>query len=60
MMKKNRASLINALIWAVAILGNTIVLHWSGNEAIALAVLGGSAGASIMIVSDALREENES
>ena len=59
-MKKNRASLINALIWAVAILGNAIVLHWSGNEAIALAVLGGSAGASIMIVSDALREEKES
>ena len=55
MKKENAASLINALIWAVAILGTVIVLHWFDNESMVLAVLGGAAGASITIVSNALR-----
>lgn len=56
MNKVNPVSLGNALIWAVAILGTVIVLHWFDNESMVLAVLGGAAGASITIVSNALRD----
>jgi hypothetical protein len=54
--KMNRVSLGNALIWAAAILGTAIVIHWSENEAAVLCILGGAAGASIMLVSDAVRK----
>ena len=54
--KINLVSLGNALIWAAAILATAITLHWSGNESIVIAILGGAAGASITIVSNALRE----
>ena len=50
------ASLGNALIWAAAILATVVILHWSGNESIVIAVLGGAAGASIMVVNNALRK----
>lgn len=60
MYKVHPASLGNALIWAVAILGTVIVLHWFDNESMVLAVLGGAAGASITIVSNALRKANAS
>jgi hypothetical protein len=50
------ASLGNALIWVVAILATVIVQHWSGNESMVVAILGGAAGASITIVSNALRK----
>jgi lipid-A-disaccharide synthase-like uncharacterized protein len=56
MNKVNPVSLGNALIWAAAILGTVIVLHWFDNESMVLAILGGAAGASITIVSNALRE----
>jgi hypothetical protein len=49
-------SLGNALIWAAAILATAIVLRWSGNENMVIVILGGAAGASIMIVSKALRK----
>jgi hypothetical protein len=50
------ASLGNALIWAAAILATVVIFHWSGNESMVVAFLGGAAGASIMIVSKALRK----
>lgn len=53
----NKVSLGNALIWAAAILAVAVLNHWTGSEALILAVLGGAAGASITIVSNALRKE---
>ena len=53
----NKVSLGNGLIWAVAILAVAVLNHWTGSEALILAVLGGAAGASITIVSNALRKE---
>lgn len=52
----NAVSLGNALIWAAAILATVIVIHWSGNEGMVVVILGGAAGASITIVSKALRK----
>jgi hypothetical protein len=49
-------SLGNALIWAAAILATAIILRWSGNEGMVIVILGGAAGASITIVSNALRK----
>lgn len=56
MKKLHPASLGNALIWAAAILATAIILHWSGTETMVIVVLGGAAGASITIVSNALRK----
>jgi lipid-A-disaccharide synthase-like uncharacterized protein len=56
MQKVHPASLGNALIWAAAILGTVVVMHWSENQGAVVAVLGGAAGASITIVSNALRK----
>jgi hypothetical protein len=56
-MKKNRiVSFWNAIIWGVAILAVAIILHWSESVTMVVAVLGGAAGASIILVSNALRE----
>jgi hypothetical protein len=57
MKKINAVSIYNALIWGIAILAVAIINHWSENEAMVLAVLGGAAGASIVLVSNALRQE---
>jgi hypothetical protein len=57
MKNVNKISLGNAFIWTAAILAVAILNHWSGSEVIVLAVLGGAAGASITIVSNALRKE---
>ena len=57
MKNTHPASLGNALIWAAAILAAAIILHWSGTNSIVLLVLGGAAGASITIVSNALRKD---
>jgi Na+-transporting methylmalonyl-CoA/oxaloacetate decarboxylase beta subunit len=51
----NPVSLANALIWAFAILAVAIILNWSENEAMMIPVLGGAAGMSIFLVSNALR-----
>lgn len=56
MQKVHPVSLGNALIWAAAILGTVVVMHWSENQGAVVAVLGGAAGASITIVSNALRK----
>ena len=56
MKKVNPVSLGNALIWAAAILATAIILRWSGNETMVVVILGGAAGASITIVSNALRK----
>lgn len=56
MKKLNPLSLGNALIWVAAILGTAIVMHWSENEGAVLVILGGAAGASIMLVNDAVRK----
>lgn len=56
MTKISPVSLGNALIWAAAILAVAIILRWSGNEGMVIVVLGGAAGASITIVSNALRK----
>jgi hypothetical protein len=52
----NPVSLGNALIWAAAILAVAIVLHWSENEGMAVVILGGAAGASILLINGALRK----
>ena len=52
----NPVSLGNALIWAATILAVAIVLHWSENEGMVVVILGGAAGASILLISDALRK----
>jgi hypothetical protein len=49
-------SLGNALIWAAAILAVAIVLHWSENEGMVVVIMGGAAGASILLVSNAFRK----
>jgi hypothetical protein len=53
--KLNPLPLGNALIWAAAILGTAIVMHWSESEGAVLLILGGAAGASTMLVNAALR-----
>ena len=58
MKKVNAVSLWNAIIWGVAILAVAIILNWSESEVMVVAVLGGAAGASIVIVSNALRSED--
>jgi hypothetical protein len=57
MKKINAVSLYNALIWGITILAVTITLHWSGNESVVIAILGGAAAASIILVSNALPKE---
>ena len=57
MKKIHPASFYNALIWGIAILAVVIILHWSESIAMVMAVLGGAAGASIVLVSNALRKE---
>jgi hypothetical protein len=56
MRKLHPVSLGNTLIWAVTILAVAIVLHWSENEGMVVVILGGAAGASILLISDALRK----
>lgn len=56
MRKVHPASLGNALIWAAAILAAAIIQRWGENASMLIVVLGGAAGASILIVSRALRE----
>jgi hypothetical protein len=49
-------SLGNAFIWAAAILAVAVILRWSDNAGMAVVVLGGAAGASIILVGNALRD----
>jgi hypothetical protein len=57
MKRKQIASMGNALIWAAAILASSIVLRWGENTNMIVVILAGAAGASIMIVSRALKTD---
>lgn len=45
------------MVWAAAILAVAIINHWSGSDGMIVVVLGGATGASITIVSNALRKK---
>ena len=53
------ASIGNALIWAAAILATSIMLRWSEQPGLLIVILGGAAGASIMLVDRALRKDGK-
>jgi hypothetical protein len=57
MEKIHPASLGNALIWAAAIVAVAVILRGTEHAGIVVVILGGAAGASIMIVANALRGE---
>jgi hypothetical protein len=50
------ASMANALIWAAAIIGAAIMLRGTPQAGQVVVILGGAAGASVVIVGDALRK----
>jgi hypothetical protein len=51
------ASLGNALIWAAAIIAVAVLVRGTEHAGTAVVILGGAAGASILLVSGALRKE---
>ena len=51
-----RASLVDALIWAAAILAAAIILRGTPQAGQVVVVLGGAAGASITLLESALRK----
>ncbi len=56
-MKKNHSvSIGNAFIWAAAILATALLVRGSEHSGVIVTVLGGAAGASIILVSNALRK----
>ncbi len=56
MKRVHGASMANALIWAAAIIGAAIMLRGTPQAGQVVVILGGAAGASVMIVGDALRK----
>ena len=57
-MKKPRyISMVNALIWAAAIIAVAIILRGTEHAGTTVVILGGAAGASVILVSSAMREE---
>ncbi|MFO7741797.1 MAG: hypothetical protein R6X31_05720 [Anaerolineae bacterium] len=57
MKKIHPASLGNALIWAAAIIATAVILRGTEHAGMLVVILGGAAGASSMIVANALRGE---
>ena len=56
-MKKNHyVSIGNAFIWAAAIIATAILVHGAEHSGVVVVILGGAAGASIILVSNALRK----
>jgi len=53
--KIHPASIGNALIWAAAIIATAVILRGSEQAGIMVVILGGAAGASVLVVSSALR-----
>ncbi|MGD8998198.1 MAG: hypothetical protein PVH80_08815 [Anaerolineae bacterium] len=53
----NPVALGNALIWAAAIIAVAVLLRGTGQAGIVVVILGGAAGASVLLVSGALRRE---
>jgi hypothetical protein len=56
MKELQRASIVDALIWAVAILAAAIILRGTPQAGQVVVVLGGAAGASITLLESALRK----
>lgn len=57
MRRLNTVSLGNALIWAAAIIAVAVLLRGTEHAGMVVVILGGAAGASILLVSGALRRE---
>lgn len=56
-MKKNHyVSIGNAFIWAAAIIASAIILRGAEYSGMVVVILGGAAGASIILVGNALRK----
>jgi hypothetical protein len=56
MKELQRASILDALIWAAAILAAAIILRGTPQAGPVVVVLGGAAGASITLLESALRK----
>jgi hypothetical protein len=57
MRRINPVSLGNALIWAAAIIAVAVLARGTEHAGIVVVILGGAAGASILLVSGALRKQ---
>lgn len=57
MKRVDPVSLGNALIWAAAIIAVAVLLRGTEHASMVVVILGGAAGASILLVSGALRRE---
>ena len=56
MKRLHRASIGNAVIWAATIIGAAIVLRGTSHAGQVVVILGGAAGASVIIVGNALQK----
>jgi hypothetical protein len=56
MSKLHGVSIANAVIWAAAIIGAAIVLRGAPHAGQVVVILGGAAGASVIIVGNALQK----
>jgi hypothetical protein len=56
MKKVHGASVANSLIWAAAIIGAAIMLRDTPQGGQVVVILGGAAGASVIVVGNALRK----
>ena len=56
MRKIHPASIRDAFIWAVAIVATAIMLRGTEQGGMVVVILGGAAGASVLIVGSALRK----
>jgi hypothetical protein len=57
--KLHSASIANSLIWAAAIIAAAVILRGTPQAGLVVVILGGAAGASVVIVGDALRKATE-
>ena len=57
MRRINPVSLGNALIWAAAIIAVAVLVRGTEHAGIVVVILGGAAGASVLLVSGALRKD---
>jgi hypothetical protein len=55
--KLHSASIANAAIWAAAIIAAAVVLRGTQHAGPMVIILGGAAGASIILVGNALRKD---
>lgn len=57
MRSKDAVSLANALIWGAAIIAVAVLLRGTEQAGVVTVILGGAAGASVVLVGAALRKE---